>query len=211
MSIQLTELDTTQLSLGAFSFEKKKALYELKPQNSLTTAAFKLEKKPINITFSATLLSDRIYCSTEYTPESYSLSIELEDDALLEQFSEISAFIADVVGEGWTQTEIVKDDKIYLKIKFNKNGKAPIFKCNVAMNSKKLNDVNIYQGQKVQVTASLKAYFNFETQYCGATIAISELHFEQDESPVEELSTPARKHVEPPVPSAPRKKAKNSE
>jgi hypothetical protein len=208
MSIELSTLDTSLLTLGSFSFEKKLASFESKPSNFLASTAFKLDKKPVNITFPAILISDRIYCSNEYKTESYSLSVELEDDQLLDQFSEISTIIADIVGDGWTQTEIVKDDKIYLKIKFNKNGKSPLFKCNVPMNSKKLSDVNIYQGQKVQVSASLKAYFNFEAKQCGSTIAISELLFEQQEPEIEDLQTPKQKQKEATVPDAPRKKAK---
>lgn len=205
---QLSELDISLLNLGSFTLEKKFANFHSKPSNFLTATAFKLEGKPVSITFEATLLSDKIYCSNEFETEQYSLAVELEDDKLIQQFSSISNFIADLV-EDWTITEIVRDDKIYLKIKFIKNGKAPVFKCNVPMNSKKLNEVNIFQGQKVEITASLKAYFNFKSLTCGATMAITSLQFEQEEAIIEELSTPKQPVHQLETPNAPRKKVKH--
>ena len=214
MSTPLSEIQIDQLNLGSFSLEKKHLAYQNKSTAFLSAAAFKIDGKPVSITFPATLLSDRIYCSTEYGPESYSLSVELEDDHLINQFSEISNIVSNLVSDDWTITEIVKDEKIYLKIKFVNNGKTPLFKCNIPINAKKLNDVNIYQGQKVQITASLKAYFNFNTETAGATIAISRLEFEQNEleqdpEDTTSLQTPSRKSQPIETPGAPRKKVRS--
>ncbi len=207
-----TECDLTDLTLGKFDFDKKASAYEEhQPKHFLASSAFKLDGKPLVISFDGTLSSDRILVSEFDGSESYSLPIELEDDDQLALFSTFSTTLADHLatvedGNCWNLTEIVKEDKIYLKIKFPKNQKNPAFKSNVVINNKKINDTKIFQGQKVTVTANVNFYFNFATQVAGASLTIRSLMFEVNGDEEEEVSeTPKRKSREPLVPATPRK------
>lgn len=208
-----TETDFSELSLGNFNVATKAALYEKnQPKNFLSASAFKLNKRPLVISFQATVSSNQILVSEFDNSESYSLPVELEDDeqlAILSRFSDaLGEHLEEVLddSDAWTLTEIVKDDKIYLKVKFAKNQKTPTFKSNITINNKKIQDTKIFQGQKVTVTANVNFYFNFATQVAGASLALQSLIFEtnEDEEEVIAAETPKRKSRDI-VPETPRK------
>jgi len=210
-AIELECCDFSNISFGNFHIVKKSDLFETDPKYYLVSAAFKYEKRPLTITFEGFVASDRILVSEFDKVESYSLPIEFEDDEKLELFSKFSELITSEIegnlsaSEDWNLTEIVKDDKIYLKIKFGKNEKTPILKSNIPINNKKLSDTNIYQGQKVKVTANVNFYFNFATRVGGASLNIKALDFETNEDVDEVSETPKRKAKDQLTPATPRK------
>lgn len=185
-------LDNSAITVGKFDFARKKALFEKDEKNKIAHDSFKIDKKTVTLKFKALTASEKILVS-KY---GLSLPITVESSEDLEGLQKFSEFIPNYLqglGEtGWETTEFIKeDDKIFLKLKFDQN-KQPQFKSNVPITMKKPGDSSIHNDQPVDVTVTMKFYFNFETETCGATINVTNLFFEIDEDSVEQ---PAAKKV----------------
>lgn len=212
MSTPFVPLDSdfSTATLGSFNFAKKLDCYNNNADKYLVSSAFKYNKKPLTITFDATIASDKILVAEFDTREVYSLPIELEDEDQLSIFTQFADIITSTLNEAGPEEEydisqIVKDDKIYLKIKFGPNQKTPAFKTNIAINNKKIGDTKIYQGQKVTVTANVNYYFNFDNHSAGPSLTIRSLIFETNEEDDEVSATPKRKAKDQLAPETPRK------
>lgn len=185
-------ISTSEITVGKFDFARKKALFQKDEKNKIAHDSFKIDKKAVTLKFKALTASEKILVS-KY---GLSLPITVEDSADLEallKFSEFMPTYLQSMGEtGWETTEFVKeDDKIFLKLKFDTNKQAQ-FKSNVPITLKKPHDASIHNDQSVDVTVTMKFYFNFETETCGATINVTQLFFEIDEDDIE---IPAAKRV----------------
>lgn len=208
--------DLSEITLGNFDVNTALENFNENEKKFLTFAPFKLDKRPLLITFDGIVACDRILVSDFDKFESYSLAIEFDDDEISEIFSTFSETISSHLlkftenASDWTLTDIVKGDKIYLKIKFDKKLKTPLFQSNIPINYKKIHDTKFYQGQKVTVTANVNFYMNVAEKVGGPTLVIKALDFEGvgDEEDVEIIDTPKRKAKTPLVPETPRKPKK---
>lgn len=179
-------LDNSVLTVGKFDFARKKALFQKDEKNKIAHDSFKIDKKTVTLKFKALTASEKILVSK------YGLSLPItvessEDLDGLQKFSEFIPNYLQGLGEtNWETTEFIKeDDKIFLKLKFDQN-KQPQFKSNVPITMKKPGDSSIHNDQPVDVTVTMKFYFNFETETCGATINVTNLFFEIDEDSIEQ-------------------------
>jgi hypothetical protein len=181
-----SSISTSEITVGKFDFARKKALFQKDEKNKIAHDSFKIDKKTVTLKFKAVTASEKILVS-KY---GLSLPITVEDSADLEGLQRFSEFIPNYLqsmGETtWETTEFVKeDDKIFLKLKFDTNKQAQ-FKSNVPITLKKPHDASIHNDQAVDVTVTMKFYFNFETETCGATINVTQLFFEIDEDDIEQ-------------------------
>jgi hypothetical protein len=190
----VSEIVSSEISVGKYNFPRKQAAYLKDPKsNKLSCDSFKIAKKTAVIQFTAHLSSDQILVS-EY---GLSLPVTIENQDDLEKIQAFTEFIPNYLleqkdTESWETSELVKDDdKIFLKLKFNKSKQAT-FKSNLPINMKKPGDTRIHSDQKVEITATVKFYFNFEDEKAGVNLAVSNLNFEIDEDDIE---TPPTKRV----------------
>jgi len=194
-----TETSTPPISLGKFDFKRKEELFEKDiSKNQIVHDSFKEGRKPVTVKFDAYLASDQIVV-TEY---GLSLPVTLAEEEDLERLHAYGEFLPSYLesqgAKDWDLTDFITDDeKIFLKLKFDKN-KRPSFKSNITISQKKPQDAPVYNDQKVQVTAAVKFYFNFEENKAGASLKVINLKFELDEE-------------EPPVPTKKAKRQKVAE
>lgn len=212
MALKFSEIDVNELTLGTLDLQHKTNIYEsTAPKNFLCTGHLRTDNIPVVVQFEALLTANTILVSEFDNREAYSMPVELVNGDELEVVSRITEPLVNALktqlenADEWVIKELLRDDKIYLKIKFAKNQKSPLCKTNVAMNAKKIHDAKIYQGQKVTVTAALNYYFNFVDNSGGVTLSVISLDFEIDEASEEHhTETPKRKSSEK-VPDAPKK------
>jgi hypothetical protein len=191
--ISPSSIDPTTITLGKFDLARKTALFVKDSKNAIAHDSFKIDNKSVTIKFQAVTSSDQILVS-KY---GVSLPITIEDEKDLEGIVAFSEFIPSYLEKhdlpDWETTGIVKeDDKIFLKLKFDSN-KHPLFKSNIPVSMKKPGDTTIHNDQKVEVTATLKFYFNFEDEKAGALLNLTHLNFEIDEDDV--IDAPPVKRV----------------
>lgn len=180
-----SSIDPATITIGKFDFARKLAMFAKDTKNKLAHDAFKINKKSVTIKFEAFTAADQIIVSKF----GLSIPITVADDKDLEGIQAFSEFIPSYLDKlnlpEWETTEIVKDDdKIFLKLQFD-NNKQPTFKSNIPINMKKPGDTSIHNDQKVEVTATLKFYFNFEEEKAGAILSLTKLDFEIDEDTLE--------------------------
>lgn len=199
MITPLSELSVEEISTGNFCFEKTQEKFSKDPSKFLFTSPIKYNKKPLVITFDAFLASDRVLVSNFSSgADVFSLPIDFDDEDNISKIAHLYTELGELLqdDEEWTFTDLVRDDKIYLKLKFARNQKTPAFTTNLALNPKKIQDTLIYQGQKVTVTGAINFYVNFENKTAGITLTLRKLTIEAEEN--ELPTTPKRKAEEGP-------------
>jgi hypothetical protein len=121
----------------------------------------------------------------------YSMGLQFEEEKDLQAFEKLSDILTTFLeenlpdSEGWDLNRVVKDDRIYLKLKTDPK-KNFQFTSNVKLTPKNLSDSELFRGQKVEVVAELAPYFNFKDKKAGLTINTRAIKFEvpDDEEPV---------------------------
>ena len=78
--------------------------------------------------------------------------------------------------EEWDLTKIVKDDRIYVKLKTNQKKSFEVL-SNVKLDPKRLQESGLFRGQKVEIVSEISVYFNLVDKKAGVTISPRRLTF----------------------------------
>jgi hypothetical protein len=81
--------------------------------------------------------------------------------------------------EDWDLTSVVRDDRIYVKLKTNQKKSFEVL-SNVKLDPKRLQESGLFRGQKVEVVAELAVYFNLTDKKAGITVGPRRLTFETE-------------------------------
>jgi hypothetical protein len=169
-----------------FNFEKEQHKYVRDPKKAIHLIRVKADKRPLKLTLIGEITSDGIIVSNEYGTHSISFKFTDEDDLEnLEQFNVL--FEQFKLNDDWTAKDIVKNDSLWIKLKFPKDKSAYKFTSNVKLNPKKPADSPFRSYHPVELLVELLAYINFEDKMYGFTINLIDL------KSMDHTSTPPKK------------------
>jgi hypothetical protein len=98
----------------------------------------------------------------------HSIGFEFDDDADLEAFLELYKVFDTVAALELKVVDMVRQKRIYLKLKINPKTNAYVTRSNVKLSPKSPGDAPLVRYQKVEVQVDLKAYFSIEDpKTCG--------------------------------------------
>jgi len=185
MSLILTPSQfAKQSNVRIANLDIKKSLekYEENGKNFLALGSFKADKSSIKLHLKGELTTDGITSTDFNRVPSYSMGIRLDSEEDLEAFETFNNLLAAVLadcGDGWELSNIVKDDKLYIKLKVvDKKRFATL--SNIKLDPKKLGDSGLYRGQKVSVFGELGVYCHLVDKKAGVTFNLRKLAFEQE-------------------------------
>ena len=174
------------LQIANLDLAKAAAKYEDTGKGFLAMGALRLGKSAFKTVLKGELTTNGIACNEFNKVFNYSLGLQFESEADLEAFQKLNDFIIKFLEtqnqktDDWELTNVVRDDRIYIKLKTNQK-KAFQVLSNVKLDPKKLQDTGLYRGQKVEVIAELGIYFNLVDKKAGVTISPRRITFEMEE------------------------------
>lgn len=190
-------------SIVVVDLKKVMDAYAKDGKKKISVSPVKVGKKPVGLKLIGTLTGENISVS-DFGTESHSVGFAFEDEedlaALIrlneELFEEVNGF-----DDTWEINDIVKEDKIYLKFKFDKNKTRYNFKSNVKLSPKAPTTADIHRHDAVDVLAEFSLYFHLEDKKCGVMFTVTKFDVVKDEPPVvveslvdiEASETPAKK------------------
>lgn len=155
---------------------------------------FRINKNAFKLVLKGELTTNGIAVNEFNKIPNYSLGIQLDEEKDLEAFEKLNNLLAEFLEDAfpdtdeWDLNRVVKDDRIYLKLKVD--GKKNFqFNSNIKLTPKNLSDSGLFRGQKVEVTAEIAPYFNFEDKKAGLSISPRAVKFDVEE----EMEEPAPK------------------
>jgi hypothetical protein len=177
MSIAPSEFPET-LTIANVDLTKAITKYEDNPKNFIAMGLFRDGKKSFKTSLVGELSTNGLYASEFGKKTSYSFGISLSEEDLeaIQKLNDtIESFIND---DTWEIVNIIKDDKIYIKLKPNTKNNAFMVISNVKLNPLKFQESGLFRGQRVDVTCELGVYFNIPEKKAGITISARRLEFE---------------------------------
>lgn len=179
-------------TLAITNLDLTKALtkYEDSGKNWLSMGSVRLGKTSFKLVLTGELTTNGITSSEFGKVIAYSFGFRFDNEEDLEAFEKLNEMIVRFLEEqnqkpdDWDLTNIVKDDKIYIKLKTNHKKTFQVL-SNVKLDPKRLADIGIYRGQKVEVIAELSVYFNLLEKKAGIVLGARKLTFDvEEEEPV---------------------------
>lgn len=178
-------------NLAITNLDLVKALtkYEDTGKNWLSMASLRIGKNAFKLILNGELTTNGITVSEFGKVMSYSFGFRFDDEDNLEAFDKLNEMIINYLddqnqkSDDWDITNLVKDDKIYIKLKTNHKKTFQVL-SNVKLDPKRLQDNGLYRGQKVEVVAELSVYFNLLDKKAGIVLGPRKLTFDvEDEEP----------------------------
>jgi hypothetical protein len=187
--ISLTPADAVSdenLQIVNLDLNKALAKYEDTGKGWLTMASLRINKSAFKLLLTGELTTNGISCTEFGKVMSYSFGFRFENEDDLQAFEKLNELIISfleaqnqTIAE-WDITNVVKDDKIYIKLKTNQKKTFQVL-SNVKIDPKRLQDSGLYRGQKVEVVAELGIYFNLNDKKAGITLSPRRLSFDIEE------------------------------
>lgn len=142
---------------------------------------FLVNKKPLVVKFSGSLSTNGVNVSKFGDTENISIGVQL-DQQVLDGFYELEETIEKFLKEKklndkFEVTTPVKEDRIYIKLRYDLKNKKWIFKTNVSINHSKPQDANLFKGQGVTVICSVSAYVSLKSMKVGIYVTPVNLNF----------------------------------
>lgn len=159
--------------------------YEDTGKGFLAMGALRLGKAAFKCLLKGELTTNGIAANEFNKIPNYSLGLQFENEEDLEAFEKLNDTIIKFLEdqnqkpEEWDLSKIVKDDRIYIKLKTNQKKSFEVL-SNVKLDPKKLQESGLFRGQKVEVVAELAVYFNLIDKKAGVTIGARRLQFAND-------------------------------
>lgn len=181
---QITE--NKKLQILNLDLVKSLTKYEDTGKGFLTMGALRINKQAFKTHLKGELTTNGIACNEFNKTPNYSLGLQFEDESDLEAFQKLNDLIIKFLKEqhqkpdDWDLTNLVKDDRIYIKLKTNQKKTFQVL-SNVKLDPKRLQESGLYRGQKVEIVAELAVYFNLVDKKAGITISPRRLTFELEE------------------------------
>lgn len=140
----------------------------------------KTGKKPLRILLKGELATDGINSKVFTNGTAYSFGLKLYDS---EDTEALNSLIAEIGKTSSLETTplVQDDDRMFVKLQLDKTKKKFAAKSNIKLDIKKLDDLDLYRGQNVDVFAEIGAWYNKADGKAGVLIKVSKLEFEQDE------------------------------
>jgi len=137
-------------------------------------------KKPLRILLKGELATDGINSKVFPNGTSYTFGLKLANDedtealnALVEQIGKTSSL---------ETTPLVQDDnRMFVKLQLDKTKKKFSAKSNIKLDIKKLDELDLYRGQGLEVHAEIGAWYNKADGKAGILLKVTKVDFEQDE------------------------------
>lgn len=152
----------------------------LETSTKVVYANIKDGKKPLRVLLKGELATEGINSKTFSNGVSYTFGLKLAFD---EDTETLNSIITDVISLGkYETTPIVQDDnRMFIKLQLDKTKKKFNAKFNIKVDIKKLDDLDLYRGQNVDVYAEIGAWYNHGDKKAGILIKATKVEFEQDE------------------------------
>lgn len=177
--VALPDLAVANVDLGV-AIKK----YEETGKNFIAMGSFKNGSAPIKVLFRGELTTEGVLVSEFNKIPNYSFGFRFESADDLEAFDVytelLDKFLKANGGSEYELSQIVKDDKLYIKLKVIDKKKFGIL-SNVKLDPKKLGDSGLYRGQGVTILGELGVYFNLLDKKAGITFSARRLTFDLDE------------------------------
>ena len=157
-----------------FNFEKEFSRYLKEPKKAIHIIRVKSEKRPMKLTLVGEISSDGIVVSSEYG--THSLGFKFSDDEDLETIEQFNVLFEQFkLDDSWTAKDFVKNDTLWIKLKYPKDKSCYKFNSNVKLNPKKPNDTPFRAYHPVELLVELLGYMNFEDKLYGLSINLIDL------------------------------------
>lgn len=136
-------------------------------------------KKPLRVLLKGELATSGINSKVFTNGTAYSFGLKLADPEDTKALNELVEFVSK---KGFETTPLVQDDdRMFVKLQLDKTKKKFAAKTNIKMDIKKLDDLDLYRGQNVDVQAEIGAWYNRADGKAGLLIKVTKVDFEQDE------------------------------
>lgn len=164
----------TSFEFDKFNFEKEVEKYNKDPKKCIHILRIKSDNKPMKLTLVGEVTSDGIVVSSEYGTHSLGFKFtDDEDTETIEQFNVL--FEKFNFNDSWTGKDLVKNDTLWIKLKYPKDKSSYKFKSNIKLNPKKPGDAAFRQYNPVELLVELLGYINLEDKIYGLSINLIEL------------------------------------
>jgi len=137
-------------------------------------------KKPLRVVLKGELATDGINSKVFSNGTSYTFGLKLSDN---DDTEAINSIVSDLIAKtGFETTPLVQDDdRMFVKLQLDKTKKKFAAKSNIKLDIKKLDDLDLYRGQNVEVFAEIGAWYNKTDGKAGILLKVTKVDFEQDE------------------------------
>ena len=151
-------------------------------------------KKPFKATIKGTLATDGINVKSFGKDTNYSFGFAPEEQDI-EALNEIQKRAESEMKKGgftdFEFSELVRDDdRMFIKLPLDGTKKKFTVKSNVKLDLKKLDDLDLYREQGIEMVADIGIWYNIGDKKAGVYVKPTKINFEQDEQP------PAKKRRE---------------
>lgn len=137
-------------------------------------------KKPLRLLLKGELATDGINSKVFPNGTSYTFGLKLSN-------SEDSEALNTLVSQIGTASSldtiplVQDDDRMFIKLQLDKTKKKFAAKSNIKLDIKKIDDLDLYRGQNIDVFAEIGAWYNKNDNKAGILLKVTKIDFEQDE------------------------------
>jgi hypothetical protein len=157
-----------------FDFEKEVQKYNKEPKKAIHIIRVKADKRPLKLNLIGEVTSDGIVVSTEYG--THSLGFKFSDEEDLETIEQFNVLFEDFkFDDSWTGKDFIKNDTLWIKLKYPKDKSSYKFTSNVKLNPKKPADTPFRAYHPVELLVELLGYINLEDKIYGLSINLIDL------------------------------------
>lgn len=171
-----------------FDFKKEQSKYDKEPKKAIHIIRVKAEKRPLKLSLIGEVCSDGIVVSNEYG--THSLGFKFTDDEDLETIEQFNVLFEQFnLDESWTAKDFIKNDTLWIKLKYPKDKSSYKFTSNVKLNPKKPADTPFRAYHPIELLVELLGYVNMEDKIYGFSINLIDL------KSLDHITTPPTKKV----------------
>ena len=169
-----------------FDLTKEIQKYEKEPKKAIHIIRVKADKRPLKLILVGEIFSDGIVVSSEYG--THSLGFKFSDDEDLETIEQFNILFEKFnFNETWSAKDFIKNDTLWIKLKFPKDKSSYKFTSNLKLNPKKPNDAPFRAYHPVEILVELLGYINLEDKIYGLSLNLIDL------KSLDHVSTPPSK------------------
>lgn len=157
-----------------FDFHKEVQKYKKEPKKAIHIIRVKADKRPLKLKLIGEITSDGIVVSTEYG--THSLGFKFSDEEDLETIEQFNVLFEDFkFDDSWTGKDFIKNDTLWIKLKYPKDKSSYKFTSNIKLNPKKPADTPFRAYHPVELLVELLGYINLEDKIYGLSINLIDL------------------------------------
>jgi hypothetical protein len=174
-----SQVKLEDLSFPKLDLENAAIAFAADSSQKITTTPIKNNKRALCLSLKGELISEGIHVAEFSGRAAHSLGFKFAEDTDQEAFNSICMKIKDQVDESWNVASPMKNDVLYLKLKFQKDT-AYSFMCNTKLVPKHAAAAGLFKYQEVEAQVDVQVYFNLEEKTCGAYLTLRNLVVKSD-------------------------------